>query len=162
MPTGTPVGGGVFIDDAVITPAMLKKGAGYQHPLDMLRHLLQFESDCNQKTTDMPAAGIWHLFTARAVGTLLDFWAYLDDTGTATSITFILLKNGVSIMSSALTLVHGDTDRHAYGIAGARGSIASADLPYVAGDIFQLQLTVSSSTAAKGAVGGVTVDQLSQ
>lgn len=80
---------------------------------------------------------------ANAAGVIRGFRALLNDSGTTTSIAFDLKKNGVSILSAPVTIVHGDGDR-----AVLEGVLADATL--AADDVLSISMTVTSSTGAQG------------
>lgn len=80
------------------------------------------------------------------------FHALLNDTGTSTSVTFDLKKNGTTILSGVVTIAHTDADKTV-----KDGSFASTAL--VAGDILSIQLAVSSSTGAQGPYAWAEIDE---
>ncbi len=83
------------------------------------------------------------VFCAKQAGTIRGFRCVLNDSGTSTSITFDLKKNGTTILTGVATIVHGTGDR-----IFVNGTLASDT--FVADDVFSIAMTVSSSTGAQG------------
>lgn len=96
-----------------------------------------------------PVTGEFQIYRAKAAGTIRNFVAELEETGSSSSIAFDLKKyndanpTGVSVLSSAVTITNATADR-----SGQAGTISSAT--YSVGDIFTISMTVSSSTGATG------------
>lgn len=87
-----------------------------------------------------------------AAGTILGFHSMLNDSGSSTAITFDLKKNGVSVLSSAISQVHGDGDRTVMD-----GTISSATV--AEGDVLSILMTVSSATGAQGPFAWVNIEE---
>jgi hypothetical protein len=85
------------------------------------------------------------VFVASGTGTVLFFKAGLVATGSSTSITFDLKKNGSSILTSVITVTNANSARQ---IQDA--SISSSS--FVDEDVFSIAMTVSSSTGAQGPI----------
>lgn len=83
------------------------------------------------------------IFVASTAGTINKFAALLNDSGTSTSVTFDLKKNGTTVLTGVVTVVHGTGDR-----VPVEGTLASAS--FVAGDVFSVALAVTSTTGAQG------------
>jgi len=81
--------------------------------------------------------------TCRAAGTMRFFYAGLNDTGTSTSVTYDLKKNGTTMLSAVVTVAHTDSDRQ-----NKQGTLSVTTV--AAGDVISMQLAVSSSTGAQG------------
>lgn len=89
---------------------------------------------------------------ANSAGTVRGFHAMLNDTGTTTNIDFDLKKNGVSILSAAVNIVHGDADRLVKdGVLS--GVVLAAD------DVLSIAMTVTSATGAQGPFAWVTLEE---
>jgi hypothetical protein len=102
-----------------------------------------------------PVTAEYIIHRAEASGTVRNFRALLNVDGSSTSITYDLKKNGTTILSGVVTLTHSTGDRTA-----VAGSISSA--AYVAGDVFSIAQTVSSSTGATGPWADAEFDELSE
>lgn len=87
------------------------------------------------------------LFQADKAGKLGDdISAALNDSGTSTSVSFDVKKNGTTVLSSAISVVHGTGDR-----TQVAGSFASTSAQaYAAGDVISCAVTASSTTGAQG------------
>lgn len=80
---------------------------------------------------------------ANSAGVIRGFRALLNDSGTATAIDFDLKKNGVSILTAPVSIVHGDGDRTVL-------ESVLADATLAADDVLSISMTVTSSTGAQG------------
>jgi len=78
-------------------------------------------------------------------GVIRGFHALLNDTGTTTSITFDLKKNGTTVLSAVATITHSDADRLV-----KDGPLSGGSVAVVAGDVLSVLMTVTSSTGAQG------------
>ncbi len=85
------------------------------------------------------------IYVASGTGTVLFFKAGLVATGSASSMTFDLKKNGSSILTSVITVTNANSNRQ---IQDA--SISSAS--FSDEDVFSISLTVSTSTGAQGPI----------
>lgn len=117
------------------------------------RHLHSKSSDFGLAVGGTPVAAHRMIYTARAAGTVRNFSALCWDTGTSASITFDLKKNNASILSGTVAITNATTDK-----AVQAGTISSA--PYVAGDIFTIDLAVSSSTGMTGPFAWAEFDEV--
>lgn len=80
------------------------------------------------------------------------FHALLNDTGTSTSCTFDLKKNGTTILTGVVTIVHGDADKSIHD-----GTLSNSGL--VAGDILSIALAQTANTGAQGPFAWVEIDE---
>lgn len=120
---------------------------------DKLQHLHKAYTNFDLAIGGTPAAREEIVYVCEAAtATVRGFHAMLNDTGTSTSVTFDLKKNGTTILTGVVTIVHGDADKSIHD-----GTLANAAL--VAGDILSIQLAVSSSTGAQGPFSWVEVDE---
>jgi hypothetical protein len=120
---------------------------------DQTRHIFKPTCNFDLPIGSTPAARIEVLHVAEAAGNVLAFGAGLYESGSSTSITFDLLKNGSSVLSSVVTVVHGSGDRTT--VAGSINTVA-----YVAGDVFTVALATSSTTGAQGPYCQATFDEV--
>lgn len=100
-----------------------------------------------------PAAREEIVYTAKAAGTIRNFNALCNDTGTSASVTFDLKKNGTTVLSGVITITNATTDK-----ATQAGSLSSTT--YVAGDVFSIALAVSSSTGMTGPYAWAQFDEV--
>lgn len=80
---------------------------------------------------------------ANGVETVLGFHAGCNATGSAASVTFDLLKNGVSILSAPITVANTDPSK-----VKKNATIASPTL--ADGDVLSIKLIVTTSTGMQG------------
>jgi hypothetical protein len=122
------------------------------------RHLLSRGTNFGQLIGDTPTTREMIVHRAKGAETLVNFLAVLEESGTSTNISYDLKKyndanpSGVSLLSSAVNIVHGTGDRIA-----VAGTINSPTL--AAGDIVTILQTVTSATGASGAWAEVEVDR---
>ena len=90
-----------------------------------------------------PAAKDAFVYQALAAGTLRSFVGGLVESGSNTDITFDLKKNGVSVLSAPVQVVHGDGD-----FSQVAGTIATPS--FAAGDVFTAHLATTNTTGAQG------------
>lgn len=110
---------------------------------DKMQHVYNITENFGIEYNGTPAAKVFVLFQAAKAGVLRRFFAGLYDSGTSTSITFDLKKNGTTVLSSVVTVVHGDGDR-----CQIEGTLSVTT--YAAGDVFTVHLATSSTTGAQG------------
>lgn len=92
---------------------------------------------------DTPVSKTVVIYQAQKAGTIRAFNAGLVAGGSSASMTFDLKKNGTSVLSAPVTVTNTNGNR-----SQVSGAIATPS--YVAGDLFEVVLTVSSSTGATG------------
>lgn len=104
----------------------------------------QYNKQVEQKHTETAVAERRIIHVAYAAGTLEQFQAgcTVANIGDST-VTVDLLKNGSSILSAVPTIDSGDA-----AFALVLGTISSA--AYVAGDVFEVSITVSAGTGTLG------------
>lgn len=120
---------------------------------DKLQHLHKKGTNFALAIGGTPAAREEIVYVCEAAAAVVrGFHALLNDTGTSTSVTFDLKKNGTTMLSAVITITHGDSDK-----AVLDGTLASTSL--VAGDILSIQLAQTSTTGAAGPYAWVEVDE---
>lgn len=122
--------------------------------VDKLQHAYSKGTNFAQAIGATPATREEILFVALNSGVLRFFGALLYDTGTSTSVTFDLKKNGTTVLTGVVTITHGTADHTI-----VEGTFASTS--FVAGDVFSVAMTVSSSTGAQGPFAGVGYSETS-
>lgn len=110
-----------------------------------LQHVYKALTNLGFNIGDTPTTKEQIIYVASGSGTVLIFAAGLNVTGSSTSITFDLKKNGVSILTSVITVTNANTNRQ---IQDATISSTS----FVDEDVFSIAMTVSSSTGAQGPI----------
>lgn len=121
---------------------------------DQTRHVFKKTCGFDLAIGGTPATREEIVHVAEAAGTVLEFGAGANNTGTATvALSFDLKKNGSSILSSAVAVAHTDADR-----AVVTGTINSAS--YSAGDVFSILLTATTPNDSTGPFARVSFDEL--
>lgn len=104
------------------------------------------ESNFGLASTGTPVTRTEQKYTGKlAGGTILGFHAYLINTGSGSSMTFDLQKNGSTVLSAPITITNATS-------SGAVQNATISSASFTQGDIFTYVLTVSSSTGAQGPV----------
>lgn len=119
---------------------------------DKLEHLRKPGTNFALAIGGTPAAREEIVFVASTTGVIRGFHALLNDTGTSTSVTFDLKKNGTTCLSSVITITHAATDK-----AVSDGTLSVTT--FAADDIISIQLAVSSSTGAQGPYAWVEIQE---
>lgn len=126
---------GTITDDAISTTAAID--------VDKLQVLFKPTTNLGFAIGATPTAREEIIFIASTAGVIRGFHAGLNDTGTSTSITFDLKKNGTTVLSSVITVTHSDADKT---VKDGTLSVTS----YAADDVLSVAMAVSSSTGAQG------------
>lgn len=141
------IGGTVQLPDGCVTNAGISSTAAIT--VGKMVHLVAKSTTLGFDFDDTPTTKEFVVHVSKVAGTIRNVRFGLRDTGTSTSVAFDVKKynagntSGVSVLSAAVTITHGTTDR-----ALQTGSISSAAT--VADDWFTIVMTVSSSTGAVG------------
>lgn len=115
-------------------------------------HVIKAFTNFDLPIASTPAAREEIVYVAPAAATVKLFRAMCNDTGTSSSVTFDLKKNGVSILSGTINITHSDSDRTV-----KDGSLSSVSL--AADDVLSIQLAVSSSTGMQGPYAEVYIEE---
>lgn len=116
-------------------------------------HIVRKTSDFALAIGGTPATREHIIHVAEAAGTVREFVAGANNTGTATvALSFDLKKNGTTILSGAVSVTHATSDR-----ASVSGTISSAT--YAAGDVFSVLLTATTPNDSTGPFARVTFDE---
>jgi hypothetical protein len=110
---------------------------------DKLKHIYKASTDFDLGAAATPTAQTRTIFVASNAGTIRGFHVMLQDTGTSTSMTWDLKKNGTTVLTGTVSSTHSDTDGQ---VKDGTLSVTS----FVAADRFTVVTTVSSSTGAQG------------
>lgn len=119
---------------------------------DKMQHIQRCGTGFDLAIGGTPAAREEIVFVATTAGTVRGFHALLNDTGTSTSVTFDLKKNGTTMLSSVITITHSTSDK-----AVQDGTLSGTS--FVADDILSIALAVSSSTGAQGPYAWVAIEE---
>lgn len=120
---------------------------------DKLEHVHKPASSFALPIGGTPATREEVVFVASTAGVIRGFHCLLNDSGTSTNINFDLKVNGVSVLSSAVNVVHGDGDRTV-----KDGTISSAALS--PDDVVSIAMTVTSATGAQGPFAWAEIQEL--
>lgn len=133
----------ITVPDGVLKPATWSDSAADVFPADKQQHCFHKDTRFALAIGGTPAAREEIVYVASADGVINKFAGMLNDTGTSTDVDFVLKKNGSEIMASDLTITHAAADRTV-----SEGSLDS--VAYSQGDVFSIELVVTSSTGAQG------------
>lgn len=126
---------GTITDDAISTTAAID--------VDKMQVLMKPFTNFGFAFDATPTTRTEVVFIASSAGVIRGFHAGLYDTGTSTSVAFDMKKNGTTVLSSAVTVTHSQSDRS---INDGTISVTSV----AADDVITFVMTVSSSTGAQG------------
>ena len=119
---------------------------------DKLQHVYKPGTNFATAIGGTPATREEIAFVASTSGVIRGFHATLNDTGTSTSIAFDLKVNGVSVLSSAVSITHSDADKSI-----SDGTVSSPVL--AVGDIVSISMAVTSATGAQGAFAWAEIEE---
>lgn len=142
-------GGVITIDDGTIKNNHI---GTTEIDADKLQHIHKAGTCFALAIGGTPATREEIVYVASAAGTVRLFSCVLNDSGTSTSITFDLKKNGTTMLSGAVSYVHGDGDKT---VKDGTLSVTAV----VAGDILSIAMTVSSATGAQGPFAWCEVEE---
>lgn len=145
-------GGTITLDQGEVTNAAINSDPANAIDADKLQPYIVKGTNFAKAIGETPVTseGIVHVVTV--AGRVRGFHALLNDTGSATSITFDLKKNGVSVLSAVITITHSTGDK-----AVQDATISTPTL--AADDILSISMTVSTSTGAQGAYAWVVIEE---
>lgn len=110
---------------------------------DKIEQARKRETGFGLAKTGTPVTRTEVLSLVNTTGSIRRFRARLADTGTSTSLTFDLHKNGVSVLSAPISFTNADPDG-----TPKEGTISTPTL--AADDELSVVLTVTSATGAQG------------
>jgi hypothetical protein len=145
--------GTLSLDDGSVENRHISNSATSKVDADKLQHIHKPGTAFGTAIGGTPATREEVVFVASTAGTIREFHCLLSETGTNTSVSFDLKKNGVSVLSSAVTITHSDGDREV-----KDGTISTPTI--AADDVLSIAMTVSSSTGAQGPFAWVVVEEL--
>jgi len=119
---------------------------------DKAQHLYRAWTNFALAIGATPVAREEIVHVCEVAGTIRQFAALCNETGTAANVTFDLKKNGTSILSSVVTITNATADK-----AVVDGTISSTTV--AVGDVLSIALAVSSSTGMQGPFAWLTVEE---
>ena len=144
---------GTFIPDAgIIADGHFSNASADRLTSAKQIHVVKAFTNFDLPIGSTPVAREEIVYVAPAAATVKLFRAMLYDTGTSTSVTFDLKKNGTTILSGTISITHSDADK-----VVKDGSISNVSL--AADDILSIALAVSSSTGAQGPYAELYVEE---
>lgn len=145
------ISGGVLVmDNASIKNSHISSAAADIISCDKVQPYESSGTNFGTAIGATPTAREEIVYVAKGTATVRGLHAILNETGTSTSITFDLKKNGTTMLSSVATITNATSDR-----ATADGTLSSTSL--VAGDVLSIAMAVSSSTGAQGPFAWVSL-----
>lgn len=146
------INGTIILDAGNVNNSHFSNASADRLTTDKQVHVLRASTSFILAIGGTPVTREEVVYVATAASTVRLFRAMLYDTGTSTSITFDLKKNGVSILSSTISITHSDADKTV-----KDGTLSSTTL--AADDVLSIAMTVSSSTGASGPWAEVWVEE---
>ena len=119
---------------------------------DVQQHLYRAWTNFDLAIGATPVAREEVVHVCEVAGTIRQFAAMCNDSGTAASVTFDLKKNGTTCLSTPVNIVHGTGDR-----VVVDGTLTVTTV--AAGDVLSIALAVSSSTGMQGPMAWVTIEE---
>lgn len=110
---------------------------------DKMQHVYKGFTNFGLEYNAAPAAKVFVAGVATQTGTIRGFHCGCYDTGTSSSITFDLKKNGTTCLSAVVTVTNAETDRVTYD-----GTLTVTTL--AADDVLTIHLATSSTTGMTG------------
>lgn len=124
-------------------------------PAACMQHCFKPGTDYGTKIGDAPTTVEKIVYVASGNGSVNGFHGLVNTAGSAASITMDLKKNGSSILSGAITITNATGNR-----VVVDGTVTSTS--FVAGDVFSMLLTESSSTGMEGPYSWASITENSQ
>jgi hypothetical protein len=112
-------------------------------PASALAHAYLVDTNLGLKIGDAPISAEYIVHISNGVETVTGFHAGMNNTGSAASSTFDLLKNGTTILSSPITLANTDPSK-----VKKNATVSSPTL--ADGDILSVKVIMSTNTGAAG------------
>ena len=119
---------------------------------DKAQHLYRAWTNFALAIGATPVAREEIVHVCEVAGTIRQFGALCNDTGTSASVTFDLKKNGATVLSSVVTITNATADK-----AVVDGTLSSTTV--AVGDILSIALAVSSSTGMQGPFAWCTIEE---
>ena len=150
MPGARWTGGTFTLEAGTVTNESIASGAAID--ADKMQHCYKPGTNFGFAIGGTPTSKHEIVFVASQAGTVRGFGCLLADTGSSTSITFDLKKNGTTMLSSVVTITNATADGSVQGVVPSVTSFA-------ADDRISIDMTVSSSTGAQGPFAFVELEE---
>jgi hypothetical protein len=126
--------------------------SGTKIDADKVQHLYRASTNFDLAIGATPVAREEIVHVCMVAGTIRQFAALCNDTGTSASVTFDLKKNGTTVLSSVVTITNATADK-----AVVDGTLSSTTV--AVGDVLSIALAVSSSTGMQGPFAWCTIEE---
>jgi hypothetical protein len=150
MPGARWTGGTFNLEAGVVTNESIASGAAID--ADKMQHTYKPGTNFGFVIGGTPTTREEIVYVASQAGTVRGFAALLNETGTSSSITFDLKKNGVTMLSSVVTITNATADR-----AVTAGTLSVTS--FAADDVLSISMAVSSSTGAQGPFAFIELEE---
>lgn len=119
---------------------------------DKLQHIHKPGTNFDLAVGATPVAREEIVFVAASAGTIRQFSALLNDTGSSVDVDFDLKVNGSSVLSSVVNITHATGDR-----ASVDGTISTPTI--AADDVISIELLTTSTTGAQGPFAYAVIEE---
>lgn len=150
MPGARWTGGTFNLEAGTVVNESIASGAAID--ADKMQHVYKPGTNFGFAIGATPTTREEIVYVASQAGTFRGFGCLLNETGSSTSITFDLKKNGVSVLSSVVTVTNALADR--YVSAGVFSTTS-----FAADDVLSIAMAVSSSTGAQGPFAFIEIEE---
>jgi hypothetical protein len=144
--------GTIILDSGTVADGNFSNASADRLQSSKQIHVIKAFTNFDLAIAATPVAREEVVYVAPAAATVKLFRAMCNDTGTSSSVTFDLKKNGTTILSGTIGITHADADR-----VVKDGAFASTSL--AADDVLSIQLAVSSSTGMQGPYAEVYIEE---
>lgn len=145
------IGGDLTLDSGTILDEMISSSTDID--ADKLQHIHKIGTNFDLAIGATPVARHELVFVCSATARIRSFSALLAVDGSSTSVTFDLKVNGVSVLSSVITVTSSTGD-------GVVQSATISSPTLTANQRVSIELAVSSSTGAQGPFAWVEIEEL--
>lgn len=135
---------GTVVDESIASSAAIDA--------DKMQHVYKPGTNFGFTTTGTPTSRHELVYVASQAGTFRGFGALLLNTGSSTSITFDVKKNGTTVLSSVVTITNAD------GSGTVKAGTFSVTA-FAADDRISIDMAVTSSTGAQGPFAFVELEE---
>jgi hypothetical protein len=150
MPGARWTGGTFTLEAGVVVNESIASSAAID--ADKMQHVYKPGTNLGFAIGATPTTREEIVYVASQAGTVRGFAALLNETGTSSSITFDLKKNGVTMLSSVVTITNATADR-----AVTAGTLSVTS--FAADDVLSISMAVSSSTGAQGPFAFIELEE---
>lgn len=144
--------GTLDIEPGSVTNRHISNRAGDIISADKLQPWLDRGTGFSLAIGGTPATREEIVYVCKGDGDIKGFHALCNETGSSSSMTFDLKKNGTTVLSGPISITNATTDK-----AVQDGSLSVTT--FTGGDILSIALTVSSSTGAQGPYAWVSLTE---